>query len=284
MSDTAPDWVVPAKRAGHAARGLVYTLVGGFALYAAIAGGRAQGTESAISEIGQSGWSVALLWIIALGLFAYAAWRWIDAWMDLEDHGTDGKGLVARGGLVVTGLIHAVLGVSVARIALGAASGGGGGGGTQTMTQKLMQLPYGQWLVGLAALCVIGAGIYYVQKGLRGKYREDIRITPVTRTLDPVLKAGFVAQGIVVGIIGLLILYAALSADPSQAGGVGEALSQIRQASYGGILFFLISLGLLAFALENYVEAIYGFVPRHAGPDIRTLAERARDKTEEIAS
>ncbi|SEK67067.1 protein of unknown function [Roseovarius nanhaiticus] len=273
MANKAPAWVVPVMRAGYGARGLVYLTVGALALWAVFWGGAAQGTQNALADLKQVTFGYVALWLIGLGLIAYMVWRLIDAAMDLEDEGSDAKGIFARLAQAVTGLIHGILGLSIIRLGMGQ-----GGSGAENWTAKLMSLPYGPSLVAIVGAVVIGAGIYYVQKGLRGKYREDIRITPVTRKLDPLMKAGFVAEGVIVGTIGGFLLYAGLTSDPGEAGGVGQALGYIRALDYGAFLFAALALGLLCFALENMVEAVYRILPRYAGPDVSTLASRAKVK------
>ena len=277
MSDKAPAWVVPVMRAGYAARGAVYLVVGGLALTAAIYGGAAQGTTDALADLRGRAWGVPLLWAIAAGLVAYMVWRFVDAWLDLECHGTDAKGLVARAGQIVTGIIHGAIGGSVALTAM---RGNGGGDGTQSVTQKLMQMPWGPWLVMAVGLITVGAGIYYAHKGISESYKDHIRVTPLARRLDPVMKAGLVAEGIVIVIIGLLVAYAGLTNDPGEAGGVGAALGEIRAVAFGRVLMGAVAAGLVAFGIENLVEAVYRVVPRRSGPDVMTLARRARLKAE----
>ncbi|MFD0859633.1 DUF1206 domain-containing protein [Roseovarius aquimarinus] len=276
MANKAPAWVVPVMRTGYGARGVVYLIVGGLALWAVFWGGAAQGTQNALADLKQLAFGNLLLWLIGLGLVAYMVWRLIDAAMDLEDYGSGAKGIFARLAQAVTGLIHGALGLSIIRLGMGQASGGGNG--AENWTARLMSLPYGPSLVAVLGAAVIGAGLYYMQKGLRGKYREDIRITPVTRKLDPLMKLGFVAEGVIVATIGGFLLYAGLTSDPGQAGGVGQALGYIRSMEYGAFLFAVIAVGLLCFALENMVEAVYRIVPRHAGPDVGTLAAEAKAK------
>ncbi|MHA6346494.1 DUF1206 domain-containing protein [Roseivivax sp. CAU 1761] len=277
----APAWVVPVMQAGYGARAIVYAVVGFLALMAAIRGGRAEGTTNALAQLRDNTGGVILLWVIAIGLVCYAVWRLIAAWMDLERRGDDGSGLFARGGLVVTGLIHAALGVSVATIAMG--GGGGGDGKAQDWTARLMQMPGGRWIVGAIGLGILGAGAYYIWKGYARKYKEHLQVTPTTEKLDPALRAGFIAQGTLVAIIGALVVYAALTADPSQAGGLGAALDQVRSAAFGRILLAAIALGVLGFALENAVEARYRIVPARAGSDVETLAMRAKNRAEREA-
>jgi len=282
MADKAPAWVDPVMRAGYGARALVYLVVGGLALSAVFWGGAAQGTQNALADLKQVTFGNLLLWIIGLGLIAYTLWRVIDAGMDLSDEGSGAKGVVARIAGAVTGLIHGVLGIAIIGLGTGQ-NGGGSGGGAENWTARLMSLPYGPSLVAIAGGVVIAAGLYYIQKGLRGKYKEDIRVTRMTERLDPLMKAGFVAEGVIVGMVGGFLLYAGLTSDPGQAGGVGQALGYARSMSFGAILFATLAVGLLCFALENAVEAVYRIVPRRAGPDVQTLASKAKQKAKEHA-
>lgn len=281
MTKPAPAWVVPAMRAGYAGRALVYTVVGGLALAAAIWGGSTQGTTNALTDLRSVGWGVALLWLIGVGLLGYMVWRLICAALDLDDHGSDGKGIIARTGQVVTGLIHGALGVSAIRLAAG--GGDSGGSRAESLTAMVMQMPYGPYLVGFVAVCVVGAGGHYLHKGWTGKYRRHIRSNETTMKLDPVLKFGFIAHGVVIAIVGVLILSAALTADPNEAGGVGAALGEIRDLTFGRVLLVVISTGLLAFALENAIEAAYRFVPRRSGEDVSSLARRFKHRAQAAA-
>lgn len=283
MADGALGWVVPVMRAGYFARAVVYTVVGGLALTAALRGGEAEGTTDALAELQAHWWGTPLLWLIAVGLWAYLVWRLVDAALDLEEYGHDLRGLVARAGLVVTGLIHGAIGVSVAALALRGGEGGGeggGGGDTQGATAQLMAMPLGPGLVVAAGLLTIGAGVYYGYKGISEKYKAHIRVTPTARRLDPVLKFGCIAEGVVIGVIGVLLCYAGWTVEPEAAGGLGEALGHIRAAPFGRVLLGVVAVGLVAFAVENAVEGIYRVIPRCDGPDVMTLARRAKLKAE----
>lgn len=277
MSDKAPAWVVPVMRAGYGARGLVYVLVGILALLAAIYGGDAEGTSASLAQLRDQPFGALALWVIAIGLFAYAVWRWVDAAMDLEDYGHDARGIVARLGQTVTGLIHAALGVQALLLAMGRSSGGGQGDGgkAQDWTAQLMSAPYGQWLVGLAGAVTVGAGVYYGYKALAEKYKSHLRRTALTERLDPVVKAGLIAHGIVVAIIGGFLIYAAMTASAGQAGGLGQAFETVRSAPFGRFLLGALALGLIGFAVYCFIEAVYRIVPRRAGSDVKTLAKKA---------
>lgn len=267
-------WAVPVMRAGYAGRGATYLAVAGLSLWAIWRGGDAQGTESALTTLSSSAWGVAALWFIGAGLLAYAVWRGIDATADLERYGTEAKGLVARAGMVVTGLIHAALGASAIGLALGDRSGGGRGGVTEAVDWAL-NLPAGRWIVGFAALCTLGAAIYYVAKGIRAGHRKHLGANPFTLRVDGLLRAGIVAQGALVGIIGGFLLVAAWRGSENGAGGVGRAFDWLAAQPFGNVLVVALCVGLLMFAFFCFVNARYRIVPAVEGAgDVETLGAR----------
>lgn len=278
MNERAPAWVVPVMRAGYGARGVVYILVGGLALLAAWRGGQAEGAEGALSTLSGGGWGSLVLWAVAIGLFCYAVWRWIASWMDLERRGADAKGIIGRLGLVATGVIHASLGIYVVQLAMTGSGGGSGGESQQRWTAWLMSQPFGRWIVVAIGAVVIGAGIYYAWKGIAEKYKERLRWTQTVERLDPVCKLGFVAYGFVIAMVGGFLLWAGWTHDPSEAGGLEQAFATVRQAAFGRVLLGLLGIGVLSFAIENFIEAIYRVVPARAGADVTTLAAHARQQ------
>lgn len=268
----APAWVVPVMRLGYSARAATYSIVGALALSAAIWGGVAEGTEGAIGALHGAPFGVVLIWIVALGLFCYALWRFVAAALDLERRGDDASGFFARGGLLVTGALHAFLGASVLDLMPESDEAGG------SWTQDVLALPYGRWLLLALAIAVLGAGLYYIYKGWAEAYKKHIRVTPLTERLKPVLRIGIIAEGVLIGVIGGLLALAALTYDADNAGSMGDALREIGAAPYGRVLLGIAGLGLLAFAVENVIEARFRVLPARDGPDVETLASRAVQK------
>jgi len=284
MSQTDLSWSVPVMRTGYAGRGLVYLAVAGLSLWAIWRGGQARGTGSALRQL-ETGWGgTTVLVVIAQGLLAYMVWRLVDALWDLEAQGHDGEGVVARLGMVVTGVIHGALGIGAIVIAFGASGTSGGGSSVAEGTAAVMAQPFGRWLVGLAGLATIGAGIYYMRKAWKEDYRNSLRANPATLRLNPVLKAGVAAQGVVVTIVGGFLVTAALQADASEAGGLDQTFGWLYGQPYGQVLVVLLCLGLLGFSFFCFVNAAYRVIPRVAGDDVETLGRKLRDKAQEATS
>ncbi|MFO7594959.1 MAG: DUF1206 domain-containing protein [Desulfocurvibacter africanus] len=246
-----------ASRLGYAARGVVYLLVGGLAVLVALGqGGRTTDTKGALRTLLDTPWGDALLGVIAVGLLGYAVWRFVQAVWDVDRNGTDAKGLAVRAGLLVSSVTH--VGLAVFAIGLIRGGGGGGGGGKAQWTAWLMRQPWGQWLVALVGLVVIGVGIAQAAKAHKEKYKRYLRIDyDVMRWAEPVCKFGLYARGVVFVIIGGFFLVAAWQADPSEAGGLAQAMAFLRGQAYGRILFGIVALGLFAFGVYSLIQAKY---------------------------
>ncbi|MCO6363724.1 MULTISPECIES: DUF1206 domain-containing protein [Paracoccus] len=280
MTESKLGWAVPLMRAGYIGKGLVYLAVAGISLYSIWRGGSAQDTSSALGWLDTTWGGGVLLFVIFIGMLAYALWRVLDAAFDLEDYGSDAKGIVARIGMLVTGAIHLGIGATVFPLLFGGGTGGGSGDGSGEGSsipghvRTVMEWPGGRWLIGAAAVLIIGAGVHYMRQGWTNEYRQHLRANPVTTRWNPVLKAGLIAHGVVVGVVGLLFGFAAWQANPQQAGGTGEAFSWLSGQVYGQILVTGVCLGLLGFALFCFVNAAYRIVPKVSGPDVQTLAAK----------
>lgn len=243
-------------RLGYGARGIVYGIIGVFAALAATGGGgRTTDTKGALATLLEQPFGKVLLAIVALGLVGYSAWRLVQSLRDVDGHGSDAKGLAIRGGLLVSAISYAALALFAVQLLLGT---GGGGSSRQDWTARLLAQPAGQWLVGAVGVAVAGAGIAQLIKGWTRRYRRHLK-APAQRMrwIDPISRYGLLARGVVFLIIGGFFMVAAYQADPSEAGGLAQALRALQQQPYGSYLLLAVALGLLAFAVYSFVEAAY---------------------------
>lgn len=263
-------------RAGYAARGAVYLTVGVLALYAAFGGGQAKGSSGALETLAAQPFGQIMLAFIAAGLFAYAAWRAADAFLDLENEGDDAEGFASRAGQFMSGATHAFLGATAGAILWkGSQDSGSGSGGssTENWTATIMSEPLGRWLVAIAGLITLGVGVYMFIKAWRAKHKEKIRNTSFTEKFAPAIRFGVLAHGAVLLIIGGLIAFAGFTADPEKAAGLGEALRIIEAQPFGRTLLGLAGAGMIGFALYCAVMAVYRIAPsvQNTG-EVKTLA------------
>lgn len=257
-------WIEGAARAGLTAKGFVYLLVGTLTFAAAFelgdSGGEG-GKMQVLKWIQEQPFGKILLALTALGLLCYTVWRFIEAFMDTEDKGNDPKGMAQRIPFFFSGLVYGISTYYAAKLLFGSGGGEGGGDTRQTVAQKLLEQPFGQWLVGIVALGTVGVGIYQIYFSLSGKYRKKVQKSSkldkkVRETLIKTGKVGYIARGIVWLIIGYLFLQAAIQSDSSEAGGSESAFSFLEN-QYGSIILGATSLGLVCYGIYMFVRARY---------------------------
>src|SRR5215212_8342830 len=180
----AEPWIQLWARAGYAAHGVVYALVGILALQAALGiGGDVTDTEGALVRIIAAPFGRFVLGAVALGLAGYATWRFVEAAFDPENKGTDPKGLVARGAYAVSGVIHLGMAWFAVRLLLGSApEDGGGDQAAQERVAWLLTFPVGPWLVAVVGVIVIVVGIVQLYKAYRADFHDQLETREMSGT------------------------------------------------------------------------------------------------------
>jgi hypothetical protein len=110
-------------------------------------------------------------------------------------------------------------------------------------------------------LVVLGVGGYHVVKGVRDKFREDLRTTPAGGTGKAALwsgRTGYAAKGVALGVLGVLFVVAAVKVEPGRAGGLDAALRTLGAAPFGAVLLVLVGLGFAAYGVYSFLRARYG--------------------------
>lgn len=256
----AAPWIQRLARLGYAARGVVYVVVGGLAAQAALSRAeRPEGSEGALLTILRQPGGKALLGVVALGLAGYVLWRLVQALLDPEHKGSEAKGIATRIGYLLSALLHAGLTVEAVRLLRGTGGGAGGDQRAAHWTATALDQPLGRWLVGLAGAGIIAFGLYELYRGITIDFGERLELSrqdPATRQrIIRLGRAGYMARGVVFGIIGWFVVQAALRYDPQQAQGLEGALLTLRNQAYGPWLLGAVALGLIAYGLFQLVNA-----------------------------
>lgn len=258
----AAPWVERMARLGYGAKGVVYIVIGLLAVEAAFTGGgKTTNSQGALTTIFQEPFGQFLLAIVGVGLAGYALWRFVEAGLDLEDKGRDAKGIATRVGYVCSGGAYAVLAFTAFQLITGSAHRSNGTTGTQDWTARLLSMPFGQVLVGLIGLVVIGLGFGQFVKGYKADFDKRLKLNEIPATFRSwaVLSGrwGYMARGIVFTILGGFLVEAALHSNPQQAKGIGSALDLLAEQPYGPLLLGVVAIGLASYGLFMLVEARY---------------------------
>ncbi|MBA2479201.1 MAG: DUF1206 domain-containing protein [Planctomycetes bacterium] len=252
-------WLERLARAGYAARGLVYVLIGILAVRAAMgAGGETTGPRGALREFAEGPFGTAVIALMAIGLAGYALWRVIQGVRDTEGKGREAKGLWLRAGMIGSGLIHAGWAVLATGLAFGSSSGGGSGGEdaqAQGWTATLMMQPFGRWMVAALGIGIVVFGINQLRQAWTDRFKQHVAIDHMrerTRTaFTAVGRSGLAARGVTFLIAGGFLLTAAWRFDPAEAKGLGGSLAHLLEQPFGPIMLGVVALGVVAFGLYN---------------------------------
>lgn len=90
-------------------------------------------------------------------------------------------------------------------------------------------------------------------------------------SLKTMARTGFIAKGVVYGIIGVLTFKAAFDMGGQKAGQM-QVLEWLEKQTFGNILLVLMALGLLCYAAWRFVQAVKD--PEHIGDDKKGKAKR----------
>jgi hypothetical protein len=261
VSRPALRWIA---RIGFLGRGIVFLILGGLALWAALGGGtQPVGTSGALNRVISQPAGALLALAIAIGLLCFAALRVVEAVSDVYDYGDDWHGLAQRASLGAAGVFYTALGIAAASIVLAGRYAPNNDQQVRDWTAWALRMPFGAWLVGIAGAIIVAVGLGLAIAGLRGKFKTRLRLHEKGGRFVTVLGViGFLARSVVFVMIGSFLIFAAFSADPNQAQGFGGALRALRDQPYGDLLLFTAAAGLLAFGIFGVAEAHYGRATR----------------------
>jgi Domain of Unknown Function (DUF1206) len=242
-------------RAGLAARGILYILLGWVAILVALGQtSRQADQQGALQLLAGKPYGLVSLWLLGIGFAGYALWRLSEAAFGVTG---EGNGAGPRLKSLVRALIYAGFAYLTFKVISGAP-------GNQTKKQQdlsatVMHHAGGRWLVGIVGLIIVIAGLTLVFEGISAKsmkYLQLSQMSPRTRRLVKWLGAtGTLARGGVFALAGVLVIEAAVSYQPSKAGGIDKALLTLRGEPFGEFLLILAALGLIIFGVYGLCEA-----------------------------
>ncbi len=251
--------VVRFGRIGWFAKGVVYVVAGVLALIiAAKASGWSTSTQDqeasptgALKTVAHATGGPLLMWLLAIGMLTYAAWRIVSA---LLPGGTDAKSWIKRIGYVVSAIVYATFAVTAIALARSTDSASGNADGNSkvsTMSGRMMAHTGGRFLVGAVGVIIVAAGLYRIVKGFTVDVDDELDLTgmsPARRTWTERLGAvGEVGRGVGIGLVGFFVTRAAITYDASQATGLDGALRRLAADTWGVVVVLVVGLGFAAY-------------------------------------
>jgi hypothetical protein len=248
-----------AARLGYFARGAVYVSVGIVALLAAVGlSPHATGALGALDAWGEWPAGIVLLWLVGLGLYAFAGWRALQAVFDADSRGREPKALAIRAGQAISGLVYGGLAVSTFGLldTLEDLHEADDQAKTRAFVAQALEIPGGDWAVIGVGLFILACAVGNMVRAVFGHFARPLSLGDRHAAWSGTLaRLGYFGRGLALAPAGVFIVRAGLHARAVEARGVGGALEAVKAQPYGHFVLALMALGLVAFGLFGFVEA-----------------------------
>jgi hypothetical protein len=251
-------WLGWLGRIGFAAQGTCFAIVAALALELAFGrGGRLTDPRGAFIVLAEGGWTRFVLVLLAVGLSGYSIWRLAQAVFDRGGMGSSAAGLGRRAIQFGQAILYALLTVGAVRVLLGAREQGS----PKRAAAGILGWPAGSEIVGgigVAVAVIAAVNIYW---GVSERFTESLRMQELSSKAEPFVrytgKVGFVALGIVLGVIAWFLVKAAIDFNAGKVVSLGGALTHLAREDYGSWLLAASATGLFAYGAFGLVQARY---------------------------
>jgi hypothetical protein len=263
-------------RFGYGARGIVYILVGGLAVLAALGPwGTTTDSRGALRIVLDQplGW----IWIgfIGVGLGLFALWRLAQSILDADGLGTSLTMLGRRAAYLISAIGNAGLATFAVNLAVGLAVHGSGESSAKSWVAWIMKLSYGTWAVMVLGLGLVTAGMVMLWQAWDVDRIVEFLDCPPGHSwwMVPAGRLGFAARGIVFGLIGGFLVFAGYQGRSGEARGLDGALESLAAQPNGWMLLAATAAGLMAFGLFGIVQALYRHIRPPRLDDVTGIAQ-----------
>ncbi|WP_256871340.1 DUF1206 domain-containing protein [Paenarthrobacter nitroguajacolicus] len=241
-------------RAGYAVSGLLHLLIGVIAIQLAVGRGGEADVSGAVTELANKPAAPLLLWACFGACAALALWQLGNAILGYRIL-PDNK-LTKRLSALGQALVFAALAATIMSFVVG--RGQNSRESSSDFTVTLMKAPFGVFLLVAIGAGVAITGIVFAVRGFRRKFTKDLALSSsqgVHKFQLWVGVAGYIAKGIALFLVGLLVVIAAVRAQPEQSTGLDGSLKALKEQPYGPYLLAAVALGLIAYGLFLMVKA-----------------------------
>jgi len=202
-----------------------------------------------------------MLALLALGLAAFVLWQLMLGILDPE-HRRNRRSFRRRAvrlGCLMNGALHGVLVGEAAWRLLGFGGTADEGRSQAAWTAQAMSLPLGRWMIGAtgAGIALFGLFQWYRAASRNKTDRVDLTHARLRGFIIVLGIFGFLARGVLFGVIGVFLIDAARRYDTANATGIAGALNALRHQEYGHWLLGAVATGLISYGLFQIIKEPY---------------------------
>ena len=239
-------------RIGLGARGITYLLMGWLTVLVAIGGHEQLDQRGVLTAVLAKPLGGILVSLMAVGLAAYALWRFIEAAIGVTG---ESNRLGPRIKSLARGLIYAFLSFTAVALLYGARTSQSKQ--ESDLARAVMNRTGGRWLVAIVGIIIALIGLVMVREGFKTHFLQLFKsLEPeLGRAIAALGRVGTIVRGVVFTAVGILTVSSAWSANALKAGGINEALRTLLHQQFGRQLVFALGVGLLVFGVYGLAEA-----------------------------
>lgn len=242
-------------KAGYAARGAVYVLLGWFAWETRSRD--ESGQEGVLARIQEMTGGTVLLWALLGGLIAYGIYKLATGLLDIEHKGHGPKAALTRLGMVLGAFAYLGLAWAALQFASGARNSAAAGSGESGMAGAILAIPLGGPMLIIAGSGFLIAAWFQARQVVTRSFMRTIApdAPPLTCAMG---QFGFAARAVVFALVGYGLAAAGLSGNETEARDVGGVLADLQD---NRAVHLPVTLGLGVFGLYSLLQARYRIVP-----------------------
>ena len=239
-------WFERVAKGGFAASGVLHLLIAFIVARLALGDGGNADQSGALATLAAQPGGAVMLWVAAVVLAALGVWQLIETFVerDLKD----------RVKAAAVGVVYLVLAFSAAKFAMG--SGQSSGQQNAGMSARMMQSGWGIAVLVIVALVLLGVGGYHVYKGATKGFLDELTVRGGS-AITGIGMVGYIAKGLVLIGVGILVIVATVTSDPSKATGVDGAVKTLGSAPFGKFLLLAAAVGIAAYGVYNVIRGRY---------------------------
>jgi hypothetical protein len=251
-----PDWFSLA-RLGLAARTGFYLLMCYLVVRLALLGGsagRQANAHGALALVAAEPGGHVVLALAGVGFVLLGVLRMVAAVRDSD------SGWVSR---VTTGL-QGLLYLGVASVPVSFLAGNGAAGSEQQQHSDVAQAlaePAGRPLLALVGVVLVLVCGWQIRTAVSGDYEKGADLDGTSRFVKRLYAAsgavGIAARALVFAPVGVLLVVAAVTADPARADGLDGELATLARHAWGLAVLCVVALGLAVFCVYSALETRY---------------------------
>jgi hypothetical protein len=245
-------------RTGFAVMALLHVIIGAIAIALAFGQpGEAEPT-GAIEQLAANAWGPVVMWACVAACFGLSLWQASEATLRARRLPRKERlsKLISSGFLAIA---YGSVGVTFGDFALGLRRDSGES--TRDFSSLLMAAPLGLWVLVALGLTIIGIGVYFVVKGVRRGFKEELFHFDGTRRghlIDTLGVTGHISKGVALGLTGLLFVIAAAKHTPEESTGLDGGLKALRDHPFGPYLLVAIGAGFIAYGIFALIRSRFG--------------------------